>query len=244
MKNEKKLYYFFIKLWPPAEFSPVPCSTRWLHMLIAKWCAPCTLKFLICWVYLSWVFCCGPEKHQRGVVKWSNTHLHLPIKIKWLCHEANDSWQYYGCSSYRDAVIFTEEKYFLLWLVFICFVKLTLFFHVVRFIAAPFLSYLGLEDKPSSFVPNTFCEKVFQTISKSPNEERVEGLSKQLGWSTYEVRRWFKNRRQQSKPSLMKKATESRLEIHFLSAPSWCLKSGNLSNHVNVKKITNSHTYW
>jgi len=29
----------------------------------------------------------------------------------------------------------------------------------------------------------------------------------------------------------MKKATESRLGIHFLSAPSWCSKSENISNH-------------
>lgn len=80
----------------------------------------------------------------------------------------------------------------------------------VRFIATPFARYLGVQDKPSLFVPNTFCEKVYQTISKSPNAERIEGLSKQLGWSTREVKRWFKNRRQQSKPSLMRKATESR----------------------------------
>ena len=95
--------------------------------------------------------------------------------------------------------------------------KVTLFCYLdviftlpVRFIATPFARYLGVQDKPSVFVPNTFCEKVYQTISKSPNAERIEGLSKQLGWSTREVKRWFKNRRQQSKPSLMRKATESR----------------------------------
>ena len=79
-----------------------------------------------------------------------------------------------------------------------------------RFIAGPCVVYLGVKEKPIVFVQNTFCEKVYQTISKSPNAERVEGLSKQLGWPTREVKRWFKNRRQQSKPSLMRKATESR----------------------------------
>lgn len=79
-----------------------------------------------------------------------------------------------------------------------------------RFIAGPCVRYLGVKEKPIVFVQNTFCEKVYQTISKSPNAERVEGLSKQLGWPTREVKRWFKNRRQQSKPSLMRKATESR----------------------------------
>ena len=84
----------------------------------------------------------------------------------------------------------------------------------VRFIASPFARFLGVTDKPIVFVPNTFCEKVYRTITKSPNAQRVEGLSKQLGWSTREVKRWFKNRRQQSKPSLMKKATESRYNVN------------------------------
>jgi len=84
-----------------------------------------------------------------------------------------------------------------------------------RFIAGPCVGYLGVKEKPIVFVQNTFCEKVYQTISKSPNAERVEGLSKQLGWPTREVKRWFKNRRQQSKPSLMRKATESRYCTFF-----------------------------
>lgn len=89
-----------------------------------------------------------------------------------------------------------------------------------RFIASPFVRYLGVKDKHTVFVPNTFCEKVYQTISKSPNAERVEGLSKQLGWSTREVKRWFKNRRQQSKPSLLRKATESSWRFVFYLATS------------------------
>ena len=101
----------------------------------------------------------------------------------------------------------------------------------VRFIATPLVRYLGVKDKPTVFVPNTFCEKVYQTISKSPNAERVEGLSKQLGWTTREVKRWFKNRRQQSKSSLLRKATESRYKnlmwfeprSHFCMFQGWCI---------------------
>lgn len=102
----------------------------------------------------------------------------------------------------------------------VAFALIILRFLFERFIAAPFARYLGVKDKPSVFVPNTFCEKVYQTISKSPNAERVEGLSKQLGWTTREVKRWFKNRRQQSKPSLMKKATESSWRFVFYLATS------------------------
>ena len=94
-----------------------------------------------------------------------------------------------------------------------------------RFIATPLAGYLGVTEEPIVFVENTFCEKVYQTISKCPNAERVEGLSKQLGWTPREVKRWFKNRRQQSKPSIMRKATESRcvifwsLSFYFLVVP-------------------------
>ncbi|XP_073236842.1 ceramide synthase 6-like [Porites lutea] len=97
----------------------------------------------------------------------------------------------------------------------VAIVLIILRFLFEKFIATPFARYLGVQDKPSVFVPNTFCEKVYQTISKSPNAERIEGLSKQLGWSTREVKRWFKNRRQQSKPSLMRKATESSWRFVF-----------------------------
>ena len=79
-----------------------------------------------------------------------------------------------------------------------------------RFIATPVVHYLGVRDKCIVFIPNTFCEKVYQTISKNPGAERLEGLSKQLGWPSREVKKWFKNRQQQSKPSLIRKATESR----------------------------------
>ncbi|KAJ7386652.1 Ceramide synthase 5 [Desmophyllum pertusum] len=108
---------------------------------------------------------------------------------------------------------------------FLCFpvaiVLIILRFIFERFIAGPIVvGYIGVEDKPIVFVQNTFCEKVYQTISKSPNAERVEGLSKQLGWPTRDVKRWFKNRRQQSKPSLKRKATESSWRFVFYLATS------------------------
>lgn len=102
----KKNYYFLIKLWAPAEFSPFPCSTPWPYLLIAKWSsAPCALKFLICWVYLSHLFYCGLENCQGGVVRQSRTYLHL--HIKWLYHEPNDNWQYLYCyGNYQDSYFY------------------------------------------------------------------------------------------------------------------------------------------
>ncbi|XP_058964458.2 ceramide synthase 5 [Pocillopora verrucosa] len=107
---------------------------------------------------------------------------------------------------------------------FLCFpfavVLIALRFLFERFIATPLAGYLGVTEEPIVFVENTFCEKVYQTISKCPNAERVEGLSKQLGWTPREVKRWFKNRRQQSKPSIMRKATESSWRFLFYLATS------------------------
>lgn len=83
-------------------------------------------------------------------------------------------------------------------------------FCFIRFIASPVVQYLGVKDKIVTLVPNPFCEKVFQTISKQPKHERIEGLSKQLGWSTVQVEKWFRHRRKQSQPSVLTKATETR----------------------------------
>ncbi|XP_032241469.2 ceramide synthase 6 isoform X2 [Nematostella vectensis] len=84
-----------------------------------------------------------------------------------------------------------------------------------RLIASPFVQSLGVKDKKINFTPNPFCEKVYQTINKFPPSDRILGLSKQIGWTTREVERWFRHRRMQSKPSLLKKAKESSWRFVF-----------------------------
>ncbi|XP_031568122.1 ceramide synthase 6-like [Actinia tenebrosa] len=88
-----------------------------------------------------------------------------------------------------------------------------------RVIAGPFVQYLGVKEKKVHFIGNPFCEKVYQTINKFPSQERIVGLSKQLGWQIREVERWFRHRRMQAKPSLLKKAKESSWRfVFYLSA--------------------------
>ena len=85
-----------------------------------------------------------------------------------------------------------------------------MFFSFHRFLAVRFCKHIGIKDTPRK-VPesNLICEKVFTTVSKNPDEERVKGLSKQLGWTEYQVKLWFARRRNMSKLPIMRKATET-----------------------------------
>ncbi|XP_033995168.1 ceramide synthase 5 isoform X2 [Trematomus bernacchii] len=59
--------------------------------------------------------------------------------------------------------------------------------------------------------PNAVLEKVFTSITKSPDSRHLDGLSKQLDWEVRKVQRWFRNRRNQDKPSTHTKFCESIL---------------------------------
>ncbi|ETE66178.1 Ceramide synthase 6, partial [Ophiophagus hannah] len=79
-----------------------------------------------------------------------------------------------------------------------------------RFIAKP--CALGLKvqaNGPQKAQPNAILEKVFTAITKHPDEKRLEGLSKQLDWDVRSIQRWFRQRRNQEKPSILRKFCES-----------------------------------
>ena len=78
-----------------------------------------------------------------------------------------------------------------------------------RFIAYPFSKLIGVPDvKRTPAAPNKILEKVFTTISKSPDAERIRGLAKELEWTDKQVRQWFYLKRSANRPTVMKKATE------------------------------------
>lgn len=71
-----------------------------------------------------------------------------------------------------------------------------------RFIAGPCASMLQIQTELSRRAqPNAVLEKVFTSITKSPDSRHSEGLSKQLDWDVRKVQRWFRHRRNQDKPS-------------------------------------------
>lgn len=79
-----------------------------------------------------------------------------------------------------------------------------------RFIAKPCAINLGIQDSgPHRAQPNAILEKVFTSITKSPDGKRLEGLSKQLDWDVRKIQRWFRHRRNQDKPTTLTKFCES-----------------------------------
>ncbi|KAK2532526.1 hypothetical protein Q9966_008101 [Columba livia] len=79
-----------------------------------------------------------------------------------------------------------------------------------KFIAKP--CALGLKvqaNGPQKAQPNAILEKVFTAITKHPDEKRLDGLSKQLDWDVRSIQRWFRQRRNQEKPSTLTKFCES-----------------------------------
>ncbi|XP_064290646.1 ceramide synthase 6 isoform X1 [Passer domesticus] len=86
----------------------------------------------------------------------------------------------------------------------------------LRFIAKP--CALGLKvqaNGPQKAQPNAILEKVFTAITKHPDEKRLEGLSKQLDWDVRSIQRWFRQRRNQEKPSTLRKFCESMWRFTF-----------------------------
>ncbi|XP_075055216.1 ceramide synthase 5 isoform X2 [Mixophyes fleayi] len=85
-----------------------------------------------------------------------------------------------------------------------------------RFIAKPCALRLGLQGKgPHRAQPNAILEKVFISITKCPDGKHLEGLSKQLDWDARKIQRWFRQRRNQDKPSLVTKFSESMWRFIF-----------------------------
>ncbi|XP_037107128.1 ceramide synthase 5 isoform X1 [Syngnathus acus] len=63
--------------------------------------------------------------------------------------------------------------------------------------------------------PNAVLEKVFLSLTKNPDARRLDGLSKQLDWEVRKVQRWFRQRRNQDKPSTHVKFCESMWRLTF-----------------------------
>ncbi|NXU90578.1 CERS5 synthase, partial [Xiphorhynchus elegans] len=88
--------------------------------------------------------------------------------------------------------------------------------HPCRFIAKPCALSLGIQDSGAHRAqPNAILEKVFTSITKSPDAKRLEGLAKQLDWDVRKIQRWFRHRRNQDKPSTLRKFCESMWRFTF-----------------------------
>ncbi|XP_061520158.1 ceramide synthase 2a [Phycodurus eques] len=96
----------------------------------------------------------------------------------------------------------------------ICFLVVRPIFE--RWIAVPLASLLGVRDKKRVSPPlNPLLEAHFCSISKQPTQSSLEKLSKQTDYSVRQVQRWFKQRRNQDRPSKIKKFQEASWRFTF-----------------------------
>ncbi|XP_061543596.1 ceramide synthase 5 isoform X2 [Phycodurus eques] len=85
-----------------------------------------------------------------------------------------------------------------------------------RFVASTCARRLHIHpDVERKAQPNAVLEKVFTSITKNPDSRHLDGLSKQLDWEVRKVQRWFRQRRNQDKPSTHAKFCESMWRLTF-----------------------------
>ncbi|XP_037120653.1 ceramide synthase 2a [Syngnathus acus] len=96
----------------------------------------------------------------------------------------------------------------------ICFLVIRPVFE--RWVAIPLASLLGVKDKRRVSPPlNPLLEAHFCSMSKHPTQGSLEKLSKQTDYSVQQVQRWFKQRRNQDRPSKIKKFQEASWRFTF-----------------------------
>ncbi|KAJ7398279.1 ceramide synthase 6-like protein [Pitangus sulphuratus] len=135
---------------------------------------------------------------MAGILAWFwNERFWLPHNVTWA-----------DLQSTEEAAFPQAEDLYLAFPLAFCIFMIRLLFE--RFIAKP--CALGLKvqaNGPQKAQPNAILEKVFTAITKHPDEKRLEGLSKQLDWDVRSIQRWFRQRRNQEKPSTLRKFCES-----------------------------------
>eukprot|EP00064_Thunnus_orientalis_P018892 superscaffoldBa00004507_g19000 len=96
----------------------------------------------------------------------------------------------------------------------LCFLVIRQIFE--RTVAIPLASLLGVRDnKRVHAPPNPILESHFCSTSKHPTQSSIERLSKQTGCSVRQVQRWFRRRRNQDRPSKLKKFREASWRFTF-----------------------------
>lgn len=141
---------------------------------------------------------------MAGVLVWFwNERFWLPHNVTWADLKNTDEL------TFPQA----EDLYMACPLAFCIFVIRLIF---ERFIARPCALGLKIQASgPQKAQPNAILEKVFTSITKHPDEKRLEGLSKQLDWNVRTIQRWFRQRRNEEKPSTLARFCESMWRFTF-----------------------------
>ncbi|XP_074140091.1 ceramide synthase 4-like [Sminthopsis crassicaudata] len=90
------------------------------------------------------------------------------------------------------------------------FVLLVIRYISERFIGLPLSRVMGIRDPiRTKATPNPILESFFQTHSKRPTKDELSQLASQCSLSTRQTERWFRLRRNQERPLLSKKFSET-----------------------------------
>ncbi|MFT7815859.1 ceramide synthase 2 [Arapaima gigas] len=85
-----------------------------------------------------------------------------------------------------------------------------------RTVAAPLAALLGVTEKVRlRALYNPTLESYYCNTTKHPTQSSVESLSKLTGYSVCQIQRWFRRRRNQDRPSLLKKFREASWRFTF-----------------------------
>uniref|UniRef100_A0A8D0YSX1 sphingosine N-acyltransferase n=1 Tax=Sus scrofa TaxID=9823 RepID=A0A8D0YSX1_PIG len=141
---------------------------------------------------------------MAGILAWFwNERFWLPHNVTWA-----------DLKNTEEATFPQAEDLYLAFPLAFCIFMVRLIFE--RFVAKPCAIALNIQaNGPQIAQPNAILEKVFTAITKHPDEKRLEGLSKQLDWDVRSIQHWFRQRRNQEKPSTLKRFCESMWRFSF-----------------------------
>lgn len=129
--------------------------------------------------------------------------LWLPVNLTWADLEDKDGRVYAKAS----------DLYITLPLALV-FLIIRYFFEL--YVATPLAALLNVKEKTRLRAPpNATLEHFYLTSGKQPKQVEVELLSRQSGLSSRQIERWFRRRRNQDRPSLLKKFREASWRFTF-----------------------------
>ncbi|XP_030042893.1 ceramide synthase 2 [Microcaecilia unicolor] len=129
--------------------------------------------------------------------------LWLPVNLTWADLEDHDGRVYAKASDLYISIPFA-----------FLFLVVRHLFEI--YVATPLARALGVKEKIRlRAAPVPVLENFYATCTKHPKQVDVESLSRKSGCTVRQVERWFRRRRNQDRPSLLKKFREASWRFTF-----------------------------
>ncbi|XP_027699952.1 ceramide synthase 4-like [Vombatus ursinus] len=139
-----------------------------------------------------------------------------------------------------DGIIYPHPKD-LLAAIPLTFILIVIRYGTERIIGLPLSRAMGVRDPLRiKATPNRILESFFWTQSKNPKKDELSHLASQCSLSVRQAERWFRRRRNQERPLLSKKFSESCSRFLFHS----CFSFGGLFIFCNKTWFGQPETIW